>query len=351
MGDKIKYYEINEQAARRAKEANSFRSYVEGSATAEYRQSVDKAYEIAEKQKTTADSRYHDKIDVLVDKYARKLADNMNKGFEIEARVPSVMIAGPANFPVRKKEKQNTARSKNIEEWRYIQEILQDIKGIGTAGISADDPDAIENIEAKIESLEKNQEHMKSVNAYYRKHKTLDGCPDLTDAQINQLKSAMKNDWRTDPKPYESYMLTNNNANIRRLKGRVTELKKKQETEFKGWEFGGGHAVTNKEDNRLQLFFDEKPREEERKTLKSKGFRWTPSIGAWQRQLNDNSFYAADRIDFITPLSGEKPSELQRKSDNKEHPSVITAIEKHKANDNTNHEMKALKSKNKDIEI
>ncbi len=45
----------------------------------------------------------------------------MNKGYEITARVPSIMIAGGSNFPVRKKEKQNAAADKNMEEYREIQ--------------------------------------------------------------------------------------------------------------------------------------------------------------------------------------------------------------------------------------
>ena len=48
----INYYPINEGAARRAKEMNSFSDYKEGSATAEYRAMVDKAAAIAEKQKS-----------------------------------------------------------------------------------------------------------------------------------------------------------------------------------------------------------------------------------------------------------------------------------------------------------
>lgn len=100
----INYYPINEGAARRAKEMNSFSDYKEGSATAEYRAMVDKAAAIAEKQKSRVDPMYHEKIDHLLDTYARKLAENMNQGFAIDARVPSVMIAGPANFPVGKKE-------------------------------------------------------------------------------------------------------------------------------------------------------------------------------------------------------------------------------------------------------
>ena len=38
-----KYYPINEEAARRAKNANSFSDYVPGSATAAYREMVDRA--------------------------------------------------------------------------------------------------------------------------------------------------------------------------------------------------------------------------------------------------------------------------------------------------------------------
>ena len=120
----INYYPINEGAARRAKEMNSFSDYKEGSATAEYRAMVDKAAAIAEQQKSRVDPMYHEKIDHLLDTYARKLAENMNQGFAIDARVPSVMIAGPANFPVGKKEKQNRARDSNMEEWRYIQGLL-----------------------------------------------------------------------------------------------------------------------------------------------------------------------------------------------------------------------------------
>ena len=112
----INYYPINEGAARRAKEMNSFSDYKEGSATAEYRAMVDKAAVIAEKQKSRVDPMYHEKIDHLLDTYARKLAENMNQGFAIDARVPSVMIAGPANFPVGKKGKQNRARDSNMED-------------------------------------------------------------------------------------------------------------------------------------------------------------------------------------------------------------------------------------------
>ena len=90
----MKYYPINEAAARRAKEMNSYSDYKPGSATAEYRSYVEEAVQLAERQKARVDPMYHEKIDSLLDTYARKLAANMNKGFEIDARVPSILIAG-----------------------------------------------------------------------------------------------------------------------------------------------------------------------------------------------------------------------------------------------------------------
>ena len=44
------------------------------------------------------------------------------------------------------------------------------------------------------------------------------------------------------------------------------------------------------------------------------GFRYAPSAEAWQRQLNDNAIYVADRIGCIQPLTGESPTELQKRA-------------------------------------
>ena len=82
-----KYYPINEEAARRAKNANSFSDYVPGSATAAYREMVDRAYTLGKQQKGRVDPMYHEKIDGLIDRYARKLAENINQSNLIDARV------------------------------------------------------------------------------------------------------------------------------------------------------------------------------------------------------------------------------------------------------------------------
>lgn len=252
---------------------------------------------------------YHDKIDALVDRYAKKLAANLNESHVIDGRVPSILIAGGGNFPVRKKEKQNAARDRNMGEYMEIEKLLDKIKSVGTGGISADDDLAVEKLEKKLAGLEELQATMKSVNAYYRKHKTLEGCPGLSDKDIGRLQSSMANDWRKDPVPYPSFLLTNNNANIRRVRQRIDDLKNR--SEFVGWTFPGGEAKINEAENRLQLLFDEKPPEDQRRALKSEGFKWAPSQGAWQRQLNQNAIRAAARLDFLRPEDGQSPYQLQ----------------------------------------
>lgn len=75
---------------------------------------------------------------------------------------------------------------------------------------------------------------------------------------------------------------------------------------------GGTVEVNKEDDNRLQVFFEEKPDEDKRTELKKGGFKWSPTAGAWQRQLNGNAFYAANHISCIQPLTGERPTDLQR---------------------------------------
>ena len=193
-----KYYPINEEAAKRAKDMNSFSDYQPGSATAGYRAMVDEAYAAAERQKARVDPMYHDKIDTLVDRYARKLAENLNERNVIDARVPSILISGGGNFPVTKKHKQNAARDRNYGEYAEISKLLDKIRSVGMGGISADDDLAVEKLTKKLEGLESQQTTMKAVNAYFRKHKTLDGCPELTPEQAEKLKADMAQSWHLD---------------------------------------------------------------------------------------------------------------------------------------------------------
>lgn len=298
----MSYHTINEEAARRANDMNSFRDYKAGSATAEYRRMVDADTEPAERQKQRVDPMYHEKIDRLLDLYCRKLAENMNAKYAIDARCPSILVSGGGNFPVRKKEKQNAARDRNLEEWNYIQGLLDKIRGVGTGGISSDDPQAVEKLEAKLATLEKHQEMMKAANAAIRMKDPVKRDAKLADLGYTpeQITQLIEPDF-CGRIGYPAYALQNNNANIRRIRGRIEELKKRSESTLKGWEFDRGRVVVNTTENRLQIIFDGKPDADIRTELKSEGFRWAPSQGAWQRQLTDNAMRAARRLKCIAP--------------------------------------------------
>lgn len=282
-----KYYPIDEEAARRAKEANSHGSYREGSATESYQASVDRATRIGKEQKKAVDPCFHDRIDYLVDLYARKLAEDLNEGYRIAARVPSLLVAGDAGIQAGKKQKQVEDGQRNHQKWQEIQGILERIRSTGMGGISADRENALELLEEKLQGRETRQEKMRSANAYYRRHGTLEGCEALSPEEIHSRMKFMED--MLQPKPYPTYSMANNSAE------------------------------TNQEYNRLQLFFDEKPSLEQRGFLRRAGFHWAASAGAWQRQLNWNAIRAAERLEFVKPLDGRSPSEIQPKTE-KRHP-------------------------------
>ena len=188
-----------------------------------------------------------------------------------------------------------------------------------TNAISSDDPLALEKLDQKLKACQERQEFMKAVNVYYRKHGTCKGFPELTDAQAEKKDASIaRHPW--DNQPFASYELQNNNQEIGRLKKRIEQITRNREVGFSGWEFEGGHAEANQEDNRLRLFFAEKPDGHKRTQLKAHGFKWAPSQSAWQRQLSTSAIYSADRLDFLKPTSGGTVRGLQPKAPSKSSP-------------------------------
>ena len=174
--------------------------------------------------------------------------------------------------------------------------------------ISSDDPNALEKLRKKLESLQNKQEYMKRANAHYKKYKTMKGFEDMGDAAAAHMDSYILLNYY-GKKPFPSFQLENNNANIRRIKERIAGLEKRDSAAFgEGWTFSGGSVVMNMEDNRIQIFFDEKPEGDIRQELKSNGFKWAPSKNAWQRQLNENGIRALRYIACIQP---EEKAEME----------------------------------------
>ena len=298
---------INESAARLAKRMRSFDDYKEGSATASYNAQCAEAAAILEKVKAKcATDEQRERAEYLYSRYCSVLAEAINRDNEIGTRCPSVLVCGASNFPIRKKEKQIAAWDKNMENFRKADHYLDMLKRAHTLAVKSDDPEVLDFLRAKLAGLEEAHALMVSANAYYRKNKTLEGfegIPADTMAWITRPGVYLPGGRNGDGsplafygKPFPTYELTNSNANIKRVKQRIETLEAVKASKPIEEEHDGYTYRENAEAMRVQFQFDGKPDDETRALLKRNGFRWAPSLGVWQRQLNDNGKYAAHRV-------------------------------------------------------
>lgn len=298
---------INESAARLAKQMRSFDDYKEGSATASYNAQCAEAAAILEKVKAKcATDEQRERAEYLYNRYCSVLAEAINRDNEIGTRCPSVLVCGASNFPIRKKEKQIAAWDKNMENFRKADHYLDMLKRAHSLAVKSDDPEVLDFLRAKLAGLEEAHALMVSANAYYRKNKTLEGfegIPADTMAWITRPGVYLPGGRNGDGsplafygKPFPTYELTNSNANIKRVKQRIETLEAVKASKPIEEEHDGYTYRENAEAMRVQFQFDGKPDDETRALLKRNGFRWAPSLGVWQRQLNDNGKYAAHRV-------------------------------------------------------
>lgn len=167
--------------------------------------------------------------------------------------------------------------------------------------ISADDPNAPDKLRERIAELEARQERRKAINKILqRKPKNISTPEKIASLVAMGLTSAAAADAFTPDccgfVGFPAFTLSNNSANIRRLKQRLAETESRAEVETVKTEYDGFTLREDADLNRVQFLFDDKPAEATRTLLKTHGFRWAPSAGAWQRQLNAAGRYAAGRV-------------------------------------------------------
>jgi uncharacterized protein DUF3560 len=214
----------------------------------------------------------------------------------------------------------DNAMRKSVEESKKAGQLRARAASVGTGGISSDDPEAVAKLKAKVAAAEQNQTFMKAANKVIRAaHKAgvnsedHAGLPDY----LTKLHSIPGGESCTPTAAiqlatlylgsigFPGYRLTNNNANIRRMKQRLAQLDANSVAVDKSTDYGIITVKENPEENRVQLFFDGKPSAEIRQLVKQHGFRWAPSQDAWQRQLNNASRYKAGEVVRILKLMGE----------------------------------------------
>lgn len=235
-------------------------------------------------------------------KFQAGYAQKYNEKLAAHGRTISSFITGGSKFPTRRAEKANASYDKRFQEmldWKDRAEktIIRKLKGEAIEEAGGEVP----LLEKKLKDLEKLQEMMVEANKIIRKKVELgiEG-----DSKLKQLVSLGFSEQRARELLTEdfagrkgfSYHLQNNNQEIHRLRDRIAQLQRKEVTETREFEFTDGHILDNQEDDRVQIFFDQKPSQDIISKLKGEGWHWSPSIGAWQRKRTEYALMSANRI-------------------------------------------------------
>lgn len=199
------------------------------------------------------------------------------------------------------------AMEKCLEKDAEAKRLAARAASVGRAGVSSDDPDAPEKLAEKLKRLEAEQKVRKVINAAWRKAgrpapdnkdgwDTVCRLSKLEAGALNQLRLEAARRWHYQPTPYPSYVQSNANAEMRRLRARLEQLEAEQQTEYSETDHGACQVIEDPAENRLKILFPGKPAPEVRKRLRAEGFKWSPDSEAWQRLLNNAARYAAGRV-------------------------------------------------------
>lgn len=274
MKGKITYYAINENEAQIAHSMKYYYPYEHGTKTKEYREEVDKIYDMVTKiskvRPEAAETAYQ-----LANQFSKEMADNMNQAIKVECMCPSDMIAGAKNISAKMRKQQDTARMKNQKEYREIKKIEKRLDNILTGK---------EKIQTKTISAIKKSD------------------PKLTE----EKESTKQQQQSVEEKNQEQLQQTIEKSGI-----------KQNNKYFK--------AVENIKLEKLQLMFTGKPNEKMRDILKDNHFHWSWENRAWERALTDEAMKGANtvatkfeelekqgKLEF-EKLESSKPSHAQNK--------------------------------------
>jgi hypothetical protein len=187
---------------------------------------VDKAAALVEARKAKVSPYYHDKLDALLDRYARRLAQWTNDYNRNQASYPSQFISGAGGYNMKKHNRQMAREGDLWKEYDEIKAILNKIEAVGTGAVDLPDPHAREMLADQLQKLQAQLDRNKAMNAYYRKHKSFVGFPGLTAeaaakltaGQCALIAATLPNPIRFDSAHPSSYILKRQGQILRLMK-------------------------------------------------------------------------------------------------------------------------------------
>eukprot|EP00919_Chromeraceae_sp_WS-2016_P081903 GHVR01193353.1.p1 GENE.GHVR01193353.1~~GHVR01193353.1.p1 ORF type:complete len:313 (+),score=31.88 GHVR01193353.1:88-1026(+) len=193
-------------------------------------------------------------------------------------------------------------------------ELRRRAKRVGSGGVSADDPEAVTKLRAKLLNLEKARDSAKRLNTLWRKagkpgHNDNESWTQLAremtpfgmkPTTVAKIQNSMAND-PCNRGPFPPYVFTNWSSEIRRVKKRIDTLLAEDDKLERTLTGTGFEIRDDKKENRIYIDLDTKPPKEICTFLRREGWRWTPSLGYWGRQLNNSGrWHAKTAHDYLT---------------------------------------------------
>lgn len=245
------------------------------------------------------------------------------------SRCLSWAITGPSNFPSARNAKRNDTADRRMSELiefraRAKKAIMRELRP-ELRPVMAGDQDATARLQRKIDQAERLQEVMVKTNSALRLNRA-HGAEAQVKAMAEVFKAAglyagdeevqaaklLRPDF-AGRVGFPAYALQNNNANIRRMRGRLESIQTAKQTPASEIEGENARLEDCPADNRVRLFYPAKPAAEVRERLKGSGFRWSPTLGCWQAFRNYRSLATARAeagIPETWPPSGEDVAPL-----------------------------------------
>ena len=184
---------------------------------------------------------------------------------------------------------------KEVESRREAEDVARRVRAAeaGRGGISSDDPEAVRLLREKLAKTEDLRDKTLEINKIIRRGASDEEVLDLfrglgwrnPQGSLKALRSMGQ----------QTISTTNLSAEIRRIKARIQELEQKRSTPARASEEHGDVRI-EEANNRVRIYFPGKPSAEVRSQLKSHGFRWSPTEGAWQRMASAQAWYAARSV-------------------------------------------------------
>lgn len=258
--------------------------------------------------------RRRERLEAKADRIERESANRIKRAREMADCIPfgqPILVGHHSEKADRSfRAKINNNFAKGYSGFKEAERVRAKAEAVGTGGISSDDPDAITKLKEELEKAEVGQRTMVAANKVVRSairsglnagstEEELAGYYDkMSAAGVTSSAAARK---LLEPDccgriGFPDYATSNNSANIRRIKQRIAQLEAASVRTTRSHEANGIRLVQNVEANRIQLIFPGKPQVAVIAELKSSGFRWSPTEGAWQRQLNNAGIWNAERL-------------------------------------------------------